>query len=340
MKSREEIMNMLEAFDLTGSFRDAGELAGCSHHTVAAYVAERDEGRLGGVGPVRRKRIIDPWLPKIEEWVERSCGKIRAGRCHAKLKALGFEGSDRTVRRAVAEAKKSFAAGRPWIPEPGMWAQWDWGAGPVIAGRRTNLFCAWLAWSRFRVVIATWDRTLPTVIACVDRAMRAFGGAPTYWLTDNERTVTIDHVAGIAVRHLEIVAVGGHYGVTVATCVPADPESKGGSEATVRVAKADLVPTDANLRGDYAGWAELVEACEAFTAEVNARVHRVTRRPPVEMLTEERHRLHALPERPYTAALGETRKVSWSSTVSFGAVTYSVPHTLADETVWVRVDGD
>ena len=38
--------------------------------------------------------------------------------------------------------------------------------------------------------------------------------------------------------------------------------------------------------------------------------------------------------------LGETRKVSWSSTVSFGGVTYSVPHTLADETVWVRVDGD
>ena len=345
VKSREVIMNMLEAFDLTGSLRDAGELAGCSHHTVAAYVAKRDEGRLGGVGPVRQKRIIDPWLAKIEEWVERSCGKIRADRCYAKLKALGFEGSDRTVRRAVAEAKKSFGAGRrrvyrPWIPEPGMWAQWDWGAGPVIAGRRTNLFCAWLAWSRFRVVIATWDRTLPTVIACVDRAMRAFGGAPTYWLTDNERTVTIDHVAGVPVRHPEMVAVGGHYGITVATCVPADPESKGGSEATVRVAKADLVPTDANLRGDYTSWAELVEACEAFTAEVNARVHRVTRRPPVEMLTEERHRLHALPEAPYTAALGETRKVSWSSTISFGGVTYSVPHTLADETVWVRVDGE
>ena len=125
---------MLEAFDLTGSLRDAGELAGCSHHTVAAYVAERDEGRLGGVGPVRRKRIIDPWLAKIEEWVERSCGKIRADRCHAKLKALGFEGSDRTVRRAVAEAKKSFGAGRrrvyrPWIPEPGMWAQVGLGRG-------------------------------------------------------------------------------------------------------------------------------------------------------------------------------------------------------------------
>ncbi len=75
-----------------------------------------------------------------------------------------------------------------------------------------------------------------------------------------------------------MVAIGGHYGITIATCVPADPESKGGSEATVRVAKADLVPADANLRGDYTSWAELVDACDAWMAEVNGREHRVTRR--------------------------------------------------------------
>lgn len=74
--------------------------------------------------------------------------------------------------------------------------------------------------------------------------------------------------------------------------------------------------------------------------EVNGREHRVTRRAPVEMLAEEQQRLHRLPERPYTTVFGETRKVSWSATISYGGVTYSVPHTLADETVWVRVDGD
>ena len=62
MKSREEIMNMLEAFDLTGSLRGAGELAGVSHHTVARYVAERDAGELAGDGPRRRGRIIDPFF--------------------------------------------------------------------------------------------------------------------------------------------------------------------------------------------------------------------------------------------------------------------------------------
>ncbi len=63
--SREEIVNVLEAFGLTGSLRGTGELAGVSHHIVAGCVAERDEGRLGGVGPVGRERIIDPLLAKI-----------------------------------------------------------------------------------------------------------------------------------------------------------------------------------------------------------------------------------------------------------------------------------
>jgi hypothetical protein len=346
LKSYEEIMEILEAFDLTGSFRAAGELAGCSHHTVEHYVALRDAGQLpNGLEPVEREKLIDPFLEKLEEWVERSRGKIRGDVVFDKLQALGYAGSDRTVRRALAAVKLNYRAGRrrvyrPWIPEPGMWAQWDWGHGPRVAGRQAYLWCAWLAWCRLRVVLPTWDKTLPTVIACLDRAMRIFGGCPTYWLTDNERTVTVDHVAGIAVRHPLIVAVGHHYGVTIATCVPADPESKGGSESTVRIAKADLVPTEANLLDDYSSWAELVAACEALMDKVNGREHRITRRPPAEMLVEERARLHTLPATAFTAAFGETRKVSWSSTISFGGVTYSVPHRLIDDEVWVRVDGD
>ncbi|MDZ7679047.1 MAG: IS21 family transposase [Acidimicrobiales bacterium] len=346
MKSYEEVMEILEAFDLTRSFRDAAELVGCSHHTVAEWVAKRDSGGLPVPGEaIERPKLIDPFLGKVEEWVERSEGKIRADVVFDRLVAVGFDGSARTVRRAVAGAKASYKRGnrrvyRPWIPEPGMWAQWDWGAGPTIGGRATNLFCGWFGWSRFRVVIPTWDRTLPTVVGCLDRAMRAAGGAPTYWLTDNEKTVTVDHVAGVAVRNPAIVAAGHHYGVTIATCVPFDPESKGGSEATVRIAKADLVPTDANLRAEYRDWAELVDACDAFTVEVNNRAHRATRRAPVEMLAEEQHHLHRLPDVGYTAVFGQTRRVSWSATISYGGVTYSVPHTLADETVWVRVDGD
>jgi hypothetical protein len=175
LKSYEEIMEILEAFDLTGSFRAAASLAGCSHHTVEHYVALRNAGRLpAGLEPVERAKLIDPFLDKVEEWVERSRGKIRGDVVFDKLRALGYTGSDRTSRRALARVKLNYRAGRrrvyrPWIPEPGMWAQWDWGHGPRVAGRQAYLWCAWLAWSRLRVVIPTWDKTLPTVIGCVDR---------------------------------------------------------------------------------------------------------------------------------------------------------------------------
>jgi hypothetical protein len=345
LKSAEEIMQILEAFDLTGSLRDAAELAGCDHHTVARYVAARDDGGLAR-GRLARDQLIDPHLAKLEEWVERSRGKLRADVAHDKLVALGYRGSERTTRRAVAAAKQAFTAGhrrvhRPWVPEPGMWLQWDYGTGPLVAGRATQLFCAWLAWSRYRVVLPIVDKTLPTVIACIDQALRRFGGAPTYGLSDNEKTVTLEHVAGIAVRNPDMVAAAGHYGLTIATCVPADPQSKGGSEATVRIAKADLVPTEANLLGAYPSFGALERSCEAFCEQVNARPHRVTRRAPVEALGEERTRLHPLPAHPFTLAFGETRTVGQTTPmIAFQGGSYSVPHVLAGQTVWVRAHGE
>jgi hypothetical protein len=90
-------MEILDAYDLTGSLRDAGELAGCSHHTVAAYVARREAGGLSD-RPAARPRLIEEYLPKVEEWVERSKGKVRADVAHGKLLALGYGGSERTTR--------------------------------------------------------------------------------------------------------------------------------------------------------------------------------------------------------------------------------------------------
>lgn len=339
-------MEILEAYDLTGSLRDAGELVGCSHHTVGRYVAAREAGRLVPGAPVARPSVVDPFLPKIEELVERSKGKVRADVVHDKLVAMGYPGAERTTRRAVARAKAAYAAGRrrvfrPWIPEPGMWAQYDFGVGPAVAGTPTVLFCLWLAWSRFRVVLPILDRTGPTVFAAVDVALRRLGGVPTYLLTDNEKTVTVEHVAGVPVRNPAAVAFGRYYGLTVATCLPADPQTKGGSEATVRIAKADLVPTEANLRDGYGSFAELEAACAEFCDLVNARPHRATRRPPAQMLVEEQTRLHPLPVRPFTVLLGQSRRVgSTTALVSFEGGQYSVPHRLAGQVVRVRRHGE
>jgi len=117
-----------------------------------------------------------------------------------------------------------------------------------------------------------------------------------------------------------------------------DPESKGGSEATVRVAKR--TGTDrGHLLSAYGSFQELVEACEAVLRRSHARPHRETRRPPGEMLSEERNQLHLLPVEPYTAALGETRQRRRRPDRPLRLGGYST-HGLGGPAVWCSRGGE
>src|SRR6187200_1159287 len=125
VKCAREVMEILEAYDLTRCAHSAARLVGCDEKTVTRYVAVRDAGCDVGEGE-RRSRMIDPFLSKIEELVEASQGRIRADVVHEKLTAMGFSGTDRTTRRAVAEAKTAY---RDEHPVPGV----PDGVGPIGA---------------------------------------------------------------------------------------------------------------------------------------------------------------------------------------------------------------
>jgi hypothetical protein len=145
--------------------------------------------------PVTRPKLIDPFLDKIEEWVEWSGGRVRADKTHERLAAVGFTGNERTTRRAVAAAKADGGPGAAGLtgrgsPEPALWLQWDWGKGPQVPGARTGRcgirLCSARGWRGpgFRVVLPVWDRTLSALIACQASTLRQVGGLPAYALTD------------------------------------------------------------------------------------------------------------------------------------------------------------
>jgi hypothetical protein len=79
-KSDRDIMEILEAYDLTRCAHSAAQLCGVDEKTVARYVAIRDAGG-DPFTRSRRVRSIDPFLPKVEEWVEASQGVSVRTRC-------------------------------------------------------------------------------------------------------------------------------------------------------------------------------------------------------------------------------------------------------------------
>jgi hypothetical protein len=105
----------------------------------------------------------------------------KIGRRAHVAKLSGLTSGDGRPGRGWSKAQVEGAVPyHPDVAEPGLWLQFDWGAGPTVDGRGTLLFCPWLGWSRFRVVLPTWDRTLLTLLGCPDATLRVIGGAPTY----------------------------------------------------------------------------------------------------------------------------------------------------------------
>ena len=91
MLPKEKKMEVLEAFDLTKSFRAAGQLTGVDHHTVAQAVSRPSswpERRRPGVRSEGGRRVLD----KITEWIERSGGKVRGRRRARKAPGHGLRG--------------------------------------------------------------------------------------------------------------------------------------------------------------------------------------------------------------------------------------------------------
>ena len=87
-------MEILNAYDLTGSYRAAAELCGCSHHTVKKAVEDRNAGLPPAT---RRPRMIDGWRDVLEGWVADSKGKIRGDKAHERLLKLGYTGTVLTL---------------------------------------------------------------------------------------------------------------------------------------------------------------------------------------------------------------------------------------------------
>jgi transposase len=326
-------MDIIAAYREAGTYRGAAQIAGTTHKTVKRVIARQEDG---GAAPERAPRghNYDAVAALVAGRVNKTASRISAKRLLPAARAAGYAGSDRNFRRLVAAAKQAWRrehhrGRRPAVWSPGEHLVIDWGS---LGG--LHVFCAVLAWSRFRFVRFARDERSETTLALLAECFEVLGGVPGKVLADRMGCLKGGVVANVVVPAPEYVRFAAHYGFRPDYCEAADPESKGIVENLVGYAKADLMVPQAPF-GDLAA---ANAAAAAWCAEVNGAVHSEICAVPAERLVIERELLAGLPSLRAVTGKFVTRKVDRLSCVRFASARYSVPARLIGTQVRLRTD--
>lgn len=331
MKSKRERMDINAAFREVGTYRGAADICGTTPKTVKRVVLAIEETELGHE-PVAHN--YDSVRDIVVQRVAKTHGRISAKRLLPIAVTAGYTGSPRNFRRLVADAKAAWRADHHRGRRPGVWAPGDmlvidWGEiGPLY------VFCAVLAWSRWRFVFFADNLRADTTFAALAACFEELGGVPKTVLSDRMGCLKGGTVAGVVVPTADYVRFATHYGFRPDFCEGQDPESKGLVENLVGYVKSDLmIPAELTVTD----LAAANTAGEAWCVEVNAAEHSEIVAVPAERLERERELLGVLPS--LRARIGKlvTRKVDKLSCVRFGSARYSVPTRHIGKQVEVRV---
>ena len=213
---------------------------------------------------------------------------------------------------------------------PGEVLAIDWGStGPL------HVFCAVLAWSRFRFVRFADNERSETTLAMLAGCFEELGGVPKVVLADRMGCLKGGVVANKVVPTADYVRFATHYSFRPDWCEAADPESKGIVENLVGYAKRDLIVPQA----PFSDLAAANIAASAWCTEVNGVPSEICAVPAVR-LDAERDLLTALPSlRPAIGKAAVTRKVDRLSCIRFGSARCSVPTRLIGQHVAVTESG-
>jgi len=332
MITARERMDILSAYREVGSYRSAADICSTTPKTVKRAVLADAVKQATAVEVVVHN--YDDVRDVVAERVDKTRGRITAKRLLPAAVAAGYDGSDRNFRRLVAEEKRKWRQSNHRGRRPGVWSPGDmlvidWGEIGSL-----SVFCAVLAWSRWRFVHFADNQRAETTCGALAACFEALGGVPATVLSDRMGCLKSATVAGLVVPTADYVRVAIHYGFRPDFCEGHDPESKGLVENLVGYVKSDLmIPAELTV-------ADLAAANAAgivWRAEVNAAVHSEISAVPDERLAVERDLLRALPSLRARIGKQVLRKVDRLSCVRFGSARYSVPTHHIGRQVEVRV---
>jgi transposase len=315
------------------SIREIARMLGIARNTVRRYL----RGKPEAVPRPKRGSVLDSYKTQIRRWIQED----HLYNCETMLPRLqeqGYTGSLSTLKAFVHGLRPPKAGHYPVLryeTKPGEQMQYDWGEFHYEKdGKEHKLygFAAILSYSRMRFITFVKRCDTPTMIRCMLEAFEYFGGLPKAALTDRMKSVFLEMEDKTPRWNPVFSDFMACLGIAPRVCKARTPQTKGKIERSVGVIKKGFWPgvhfTDID---------DLNVQATAWCDRLNQRVHRTTRKVPLDRWVEEE--LAPLPTDEVWDRFGtEERRVSWDGFIAYDGVLYGLPSAppVAGSVVLVR----
>jgi transposase len=316
-----------------------------SRYLVHRIIADHENGRAQGMAhpdlptpPQSRGSVLDPHLPFIRDLLTR-WPSMTALRVYEELRGREFTGKYTIVKNLVRRLRPEphrqpvvrFESGK------GQQAQMDYATYEIDfteqGRRRVNLFSYILGYSRRQYLRFVESQDFETTIREHVRAFAHLGGVAATCLYDNMKVVVARYEGDEPIYNTRFLAFATHYGYRVWACRRRRPQTKGKVERPFHFVETSLL----NGR-EFRSLEHLNEVTVQWLAEVaDVRMHRETKRRPLDLHAEELPYLIPLPEKPYDTAEVVYRAVNAEGMVAYRQNFYSVPWRYLGQVVPLRI---
>jgi transposase len=284
-----------------------------------------------------RGSILDTYDATIRS-ILRDAPDIRTPAVLERLRPLGYTGGVTILREKIhhlrERAPREAFLTLDFAPGAAMQVDWaDFGFALPGVPRRVSAFVATLCYSRYLYLEFTVSQSFGSLVRCMDRCLRFFGGTTEIDIFDNMKTVVRSHTPAATVFNPTFLEYARTRGFAVRACNVGRGNEKGRVERPIGFVRTRFWPgrrfrdlLDLNVqatrwRDDFA----------------NRRIHDVTGRVPALVFEhDEKPKLKPLPQTPFNTDDVLGTGVSKMCRVPFDRNRYSVPWRLVSQQVIVR----